>query len=446
MIDLFTNVSFTSSAIALIGFVYLITSKSKIKAIKTANKYKSEEMGRASVTEIIDKLASEEMIINKKFEDGQLTFQKLETELNKSKEALKSIDVGLLPPVYSFDDSEFLKDKITALLEQQLSCIQSGEAVTMLSSWTWDGSSSKGNAMLAGYNYLTLKAFNTEFDVIRKQMRHSSFDTACNKLNRLQEQLSKLGETANVVVSYEYILLKVDELKVWHDELVRRENLKQERKAQQAVLRKQGSQNSDDSEDIEDNIYYKQSDLKKAQALAHKLHGKEHIKLKLEVQKLKKEILDLELKQQRATSQAQITKAGYIYVISNIGCFGEGVVKIGMTRRLEPMDRVNELGDASVAFKFDVHAMAFVDNAPSIEKTLHRKFHAKRVNTENNRKEFFKVSPQEVKEAMSQMDIHTDWFFEVEAKEYRESQQIRQLTENKMNNPSNTSELLPSSI
>ncbi|XQF93462.1 GIY-YIG nuclease family protein [Pseudoalteromonas espejiana] len=92
------------------------------------------------------------------------------------------------------------------------------------------------------------------------------------------------------------------------------------------------------------------------------------------IQKMKSEIAKLENKFQRATSQAQITKVGYIYVISNLGSFGEGVVKIGMTRRLEPMDRINELGDASVPFKFDVHTMAFVQNAPEIEKKLHRKF------------------------------------------------------------------------
>ncbi|PTC00580.1 DUF4041 domain-containing protein, partial [Thalassospira xiamenensis] len=126
-----------------------------------------------------------------------------------------------------------------------------------------------------------------------------------------------------------------------------------------------------------------------------------------------------------AMSQAQITRAGYVYVISNEGSFGEGVVKIGMTRRLEPMDRVRELGDASVPFRFDMHALAFAEDAPSLEKALHDTFNNHRMNTENFRKEFFRVSPEEVKAAMEEKGIDTDWYLTAEAKEYHESELIR---------------------
>ena len=124
-------------------------------------------------------------------------------------------------------------------------------------------------------------------------------------------------------------------------------------------------------------------------------------------------------------SQAQITRAGFIYVISNVGSFGIGVVKIGMTRRLEPILRVKELGDASVPFVFDVHTMAFVDDAPTIEKLLHQRFSDSRVNKHNLRKEFFRVSPDEVKTAMEDMGINSEWYFQAEAREFNESNQIR---------------------
>jgi hypothetical protein len=104
----------------------------------------------------------------------------------------------------------------------------------------------------------------------------------------------------------------------------------------------------------------------------------------------------LKEKEQRAVSLAQLTRAGYVYVISNQTSFGEGVVKIGMTRRADPYERVKELGDASVPEIFDVHAFAFTDDAPSLEKYLHNKFEEKRVNLVNGRKEFFQVSPDDV--------------------------------------------------
>lgn len=117
-----------------------------------------------------------------------------------------------------------------------------------------------------------------------------------------------------------------------------------------------------------------------------------------------------------------------------------------MTRRLEPMDRVKELGDASVPFKFDVHTLAFVDNAPHIEKTLHRKFNDRRVNIENHRKEFFKITPQEVAISMDELKINSDWYFNIEAKEYRESLLIRETKDNVSIQPETASSQLPISI
>src|SRR5690606_5862561 len=107
-------------------------------------------------------------------------------------------------------------------------------------------------------------------------------------------------------------------------------------------------------------------------------------------------------------SMAQQTRAGHVYVISNIGSFGEGVFKIGMTRRLEPLDRIKELGDASVPFSFDVHAMIYSDDAPSLEAELHKKFADNRVNLVNLRKEFFKVDMESIKEYLVEKDYNID--------------------------------------
>jgi hypothetical protein len=199
-------------------------------------------------------------------------------------------------------------------------------------------------------------------------------------------------------------------------------------------------------EELEDDIYYRKSDLLKAQKLAQQLHGASAADMEMKIAKMQKEIDNLESKFERATSQAQITKAGYIYVISNIGSFGEGIVKIGMTRRLEPMDRVSELGDASVPFKFDVHTLTFVDDAPKVEKILHLKFNDKRVNIENLRREFFRVSPQEVAKAMEELNIDCDWYFDAEAKEFRESLLIRKAFKKEESNIQSVSNQLPSSI
>ena len=133
---------------------------------------------------------------------------------------------------------------------------------------------------------------------------------------------------------------------------------------------------------------------------------------------------------ERAMSMAQQTRRGHVYVISNIGSFGEEVFKIGMTRRLEPMDRVKELGDASVPFSFDVHAMLYSEDAPTLEKALHEKFKSDSVNKVNFRKEFFNVSLAAIRQAVDQQNLEeVHWTMKAEAAEYRESLAIEKQNE-----------------
>ena len=120
---------------------------------------------------------------------------------------------------------------------------------------------------------------------------------------------------------------------------------------------------------------------------------------------LKSELALAHEKMERAKSRAQETKQGHVYIISNIGSFGQDILKIGMTRRLEPMDRVKELGDASVPFIFDVHALIESDDAPSLEARLHRVFEKQRLNRVNKRKEFFRVSIAEIEKELDKMDV-----------------------------------------
>lgn len=378
--------------------------------------------------ESVDERLSQQLKKKADFQDKQRVgrdhLAKLEKAIEPTTVQLKRIEVGLVPPIFRFDDSEGLKESISKCREEQFECIRSGLATDSYTQWEWMGSRTDGSRMISDYRKLLLDAFNAEFEVIRRQMRAATFDKAVEKLELLVDQLSKLGETAGVQISRRYALLKKDELKRWHIELEHREELKQERKRQRELLRLHQS-SEDDSEELLEEIASRDSELLKAQKKAEQLAGAERARLERMIEDIKAEKARLEARQTRAMSQAQLTRAGYIYVISNEGSFGEGVVKIGMTRRLEPMDRVRELGDASVPFRFDVHALAFVEDAPALENTLHNVFNDRRVNTENIRKEFFRVSPEEVRSAIEEKGIDTDWYLTAEAKEYHESELMR---------------------
>lgn len=384
----------------------------------------SEALRENSVDEIISGIEREDSQTLSKLSVGNEALSKLQLVLKEQEAKLSSINVGLAPPTFSSSDSEKLKEAILNHRHAQYLCIAEGDATDAYSDWQWLGSRRDGKAMVDNYQALLLRAFNAEFDVIRKQMRVSSYDTAISKLYRLVGQLSKLGETANVGITSKYLGLKIEELTSWHSALEKIESEKAQRKANRELLKSQRYL-ADDDDDLEEELAARDSDLAKAKRKAQELIGKERASIELQIQKIEEEKARLEEKFARAISQAQVTRAGYIYVISNHGSFGSDVLKIGMTRRLEPMDRVVELGDASVPFKFDVHVLAFVENAPTIERELHNRFADQRVNIENHRKEFFRVSLSQVKQAMEDLRIDADWFFDAEAKEYSESALIR---------------------
>jgi hypothetical protein len=419
-------ISFALSVLAIVFYVQALSLKKKIASM-------SAEMARKPVPVLVKELEEEKLSVSEKLQNGKSVFSKLLQVFAKAEVQVNQIKAGLSPPNFKIDDDENLKSAIREIRSKQHELITSQRATTSLSEWSWFDSKADGKKLITTYNNLMIGAFNAEFDMTRDKMRHSSYDTAINKLRTSIRALEKLAETVNVMISSEYLSAKEEELRIWHADLVRKYEEKEARKKQKAILREQNKtlgrssdEDEDEDEEIENQLATCSAELEKARELAKQIAGDDLAKLELKIEKIDAEKKRLQAKFERATSQAQITRAGYIYVISNIGSFGEGICKIGMTRRLEPMDRVVELGDASVPYRFDVHTLAFVDDAPKLEKALHKVFDSKRVNKENYRKEFFFVAPDEVKTVMNKIGVKSSWYFECDAREYRESELIRE--------------------
>lgn len=202
-----------------------------------------------------------------------------------------------------------------------------------------------------------------------------------------------------------------------------REQIREEEKARREIERA-----LKDAAKEEDAL---QKAMAKVQAQAAKANDEQRAAFEAQLQELQAKLSEAESRNQRALSMAQQTKAGHVYVISNIGSFGEHVYKVGMTRRLEPLDRVKELGDASVPFGFDVHAMIWSDDAPRLESQLHKIFVRSQVNKVNPRKEFFRVPLGEIRGYLEQQGINASWTVAAAAAEYRETLELeRQLVEN----------------
>lgn len=170
--------------------------------------------------------------------------------------------------------------------------------------------------------------------------------------------------------------------------------------------------------------------IEKAEAQVSRANEEQKVIFQQKLEELQAKLQVAEEKNQRAISMAQQTKTGNVYIISNVGSFGEDVYKIGMTRRLEPLDRVRELGDASVPFEFDVHAMIYCDDAPALERQLHKKFLKNQLNKINPRKEFFRLELNDLKNHIEKIGIDCKWTLLAEAKQYRETLKLEEEMKN----------------
>jgi len=442
------------AAFAFATGVFAIALYSRALKLKKSINIMVSEMAEKPVPVLVEELEKKKLSVSEKLQNGNDVLSKLLVAYTKAESQVNQIKAGLPPPNFKIDDDENLKSAIQEIRAKQYDLISRQQATSSLSDWEWFGSKSDGRKLLKVYNKLMISAFNAEFDMARAKMRHGSYDAAINKLSASIKALEKLAETVNVMISLEYETMKEDELNIWHADLVRKHEEKESRKKQKAILREQNKvlgklsddEDEGDEEEIENQLEVCSAELEKARERAKQIAGDDLAKMELEIEKIEEEKRKLEAKFERSTSQAQITRAGYIYVISNIGSFGEGVCKIGMTRRLEPMDRVVELGDASVPYRFDVHTLAFVEDAPKLEKSLHTVFSSKRVNKENHRKEFFYVSPEEVKDAMDNVGIKSSWYYECDAREYRESELLREAMHGERHRQRATSAELPETI
>lgn len=273
-----------------------------------------------------------------------------------------------------------------------------------------------------------LDAFNGKVDSILSLTKAENFGTLKQKIVDAWALVNHNGEAfRSARITEDYLQARIEELK-WgcttaelrdrdREEQRRiRDQMREEERAQREFERAQR-----DAEKEEQAI---RKAMERLQGMVEKATAEQREKYEGELALMRTKLAEAEAKNQKALSMAQQTKSGHVYVISNIGSFGESVFKIGMTRRLEPLDRIRELGDASVPFPFDVHSMMYTTDAPKLEHALHRSFLTSQVNKVNPRKEFFRVQLSDIKSAVEAMGIQCAWTLAAQAAEFRESQAV----------------------
>ena len=392
--------------------------------------------------ERVQALLTEERKINAEITSAKSGLARINEELALASDAAFLAEIGYYEPRYEFEDIPSYEAELTRIREKQKAMLRedgtgnnkSGAAAYATASLSFNGSAAQGRAAQKKTLKLMLRAFNGESDSFIARVNYRNVDAMEKRIKTAFDAINAITEKYDSCkLNSRYLDLRVQELQLVYEW----EEAKQQEKEEQARIREQMREEEKAAREAEkaqqqaekEEAKYQEL-LEKAQKDASAASEKDKEKLSAKIAELQQRIAEIEEKKQ-AISQAMLTKTGHVYIISNVGSFGENVYKIGMTRRLEPMDRVKELGDASVPFPFDVHAMIRTSDAPSLENALHKHFDRRRLNLENERKEFFRVSIDEIRDELDQLrselgiDSELRLTLLAEAKEFRMSEAKR---------------------
>ncbi|MHB0850625.1 DUF4041 domain-containing protein [Pseudomonas lopnurensis] len=333
---------------------------------------------------------------------------------------------ALYEPKFKLNASHEYKSRLGSVRELQKAMIKNGKAATGNMDWTVNGSKPQGRKLVNDMIKLVIRSFNNEADYCVDNVKFDNVELGEKRILKSYEACNRLGKIMDVEISRKYLSLKLDELHLAHEFQIKKQEEKEEAKRVREELREQQKLEQEiraAREKIAKERKHFATAMRDLQARLNKAESEEEREpLLAKLAEVEAGRAALESEEKLIDYREQNAKAGYVYVISNLGAFGEGVYKIGMTRRLEPLDRVDELGDASVPFWFDVHAMVFSDNAPALEAKLHERFAAGRLNKVNGRKEFFRADIAEIESVIREnYDAVVEVTHEAPAEQYRES-------------------------
>jgi hypothetical protein len=364
------------------------------------------------------------------YDQALARYNTLKEEISLLEENVDDISFGLYKPHFSFDSPEDYKAALDKVRSEERQRIKDDLAAVCLIPWSVGNDFRKGERMVRQQKKLLLRAFNGECDAAIANVSWNNISKMEERIRKSFEAINKLADVQQITINKSYLNLKLDEIRLTYElQRKRYEDREEERRIKEQIREEEQAQKEIEKsrEDAEADEVRFQKALQKAQAEALQATGAQLQKLTDQIATFEAKLDEARKKKERAISRAELTKSGFVYVISNIGSFGERVYKIGMTRRMEPMDRIRELGGASVPFLFDLHVMLYSDNAPELEYALHQQFEDRRVNLVNPRKEFYRnIELEEIESFVKERGLSAQFIKQIEAREYRETLAKRQ--------------------
>ena len=354
----------------------------------------------------------------------------LNEEIAVANGSLNLQEFGFFERQYSFSDSTKYKDKLDSLRMQQKSMVKNGIAGRIITPMLLDNSKSKGKAMQNQLIKAALRGFNGEADALLVKVSVVNVDNKIKALRKVFEQLNKMYSRNLIEITYTYLDLKIEELRLAAEyELQKQEEkelLREQREKEREDKKLQAEIKAKRKQLEKDRDHFKNM-VAKVTELLKEAKNDEVDELRRQLTEYQDKLSELDEIEEDIDYREGHATAGYVYVISNIGSFGEDVYKIGVTRRLEPLERIRELSSASVPFQFDVHALIFSEEAFALETELHNQLANYKVNKVNGRKEYFKVPFAIIKEILdTHKELTVEMIENAEAFEYRQTKAIEE--------------------
>jgi hypothetical protein len=329
-------------------------------------------------------------------------------------------EVGIYRYRHPLDSAVAYKDQLASIQAQAKELAKTGHAVIGATNWQVNGSTREGTKMVRDFSKLMLRAYNNEADHAVRSLKPYKLQPAIDRLEKARATISRLGKTMSIEVTSRYHALRVEELRLTADYAAKLAEEKEQEREERARLREE--------ERVKRELERERARLAKEEAhyrgalVAMQQNGDA-----VGVAEAEAKLAEIHASVEGIAQREANVRAGYVYVITNVGAFGERMVKVGMTRRLDPMDRVRELGDASVPFRYDVHAIIFSHDAVGLETQLHQRLTDRRVNLVNRQREFFYATPTEVRDLLGRIDGNSVLSFDEhpEALEWHQSQNAR---------------------
>lgn len=366
--------------------------------------------------------------INSIYQKSLEIFHELRKETFALKETKEYADYGIYEQEFDFEHSEKYRERISENIAKQKELVKTNAAAVCNTDWIVEGSIRKGKVLTNRNIKIVLRAFNGECDAQISKIKWNNCQIISERLDYIYNKLNQLSEPYNIQITKEYYRLKKQRLQLEYElqqklfkEKEEARALAEEKREEEKALRELEKARRDAERD---EIYYTKA-LDKVKRDIENATGTKYEILSDKIRRLEIELEEARENKERAISMAQQTRKGYVYIISNIGSFGENIFKIGMTRRIDPEDRIRELSNASVPFRYDIHAMILSEDAPSLENELHRTFNKNRLNLINGRKEFFNIDIKEIENKLQELGIDVEVMDSAEARDYRASQTLK---------------------